>query len=244
MTFAVQNPSAGRDYKMIILFFAAILALVVPASTVWVFMLGGDRTTTAYASFWAFDFAMYGMLITPWLPLASLKNHSRYDRLSLMVLAWIVVYSLIAITWEIPWLFFHDVIAANPEAVWTYSWMQYVDGGDIRYANPNLEILFAETMACLNGVIAATTLYFWFKSGKSCPKCIFVFMFCAVMHIMPTIYYYTHEILSGMPNVDTSHPGNWLAKFVIGNSCWLWMPFVLFYWCTETLPRLYTGKAA
>jgi hypothetical protein len=243
-TFPVSNPPAGKDYKAFILFYVAILGLVVPVSTLYVFGMGGDRASTAYASFWAFDFAMYGMLLTPWLPLASLKQHTNYDRLSLMVQVWIIVYSVIAITWEIPWLLMHDIIAANPDAIWTYSWMQYVDGGDIRYANPNLEILYAETMACLNGVIAAIALYHWYKSGKSSAASIYTFMFCAVMHIMPTIYYYTHEILSGLPNVDTSHPGNWLAKFIISNSCWLWMPFVLFYWCTQTLPRLYTNQPA
>ena len=243
MTYAIKNPAAGKDYKAFILFYVAILALVAPVSMIYVFVLGGDRITTAYASFWAFDFAMYGMLLTPWLPLKSLKNHSNYDRLSLMVLIWVVTYCIIALTFEIPWVFFHETMAQHRDAMWTYTWMQYVDGGDSRYADPSIEVLFAEIWACLNAVIASIAMYHWFKSGKTSAGAIYALMFCAVMHITPTVYYYVHQIVSGFPNVDMNHPGNWLAKFILSNSCWLWMPFVLYYWCMQTLPRLYTGKA-
>lgn len=239
---AVTIPPVGRDYKILITIFAAIMGACGPLGIINVFMLDGDRVTTAYASFWAFDIAIYGMMITPWLPLKSLKQHSRYDRLSLMVLTWIITYIFIAATFEVPWLLLYKEIAAAPDAMWSYFWIMYVDGGDARYANPTTEILFAETWACLNAFIAAIALYHWYKSGKTSIKSIYAFMFCAVMHISPTAFYYVHEIVNGFPNVDTTAAGNFIAKFILSNSCWLWMPFVLFYWCTQTIPRLFLGN--
>jgi hypothetical protein len=85
-------------------------------------------------------------------------------------------------------------------------------------------------------------LYHGFKSGKTSAGAIYVLMFCAVMHITPTVYYYVHQIVSGFTDVDMNHAGNWLAKFILSNSYWLWMFFVHYYWCMQTLPRLYTGK--
>jgi hypothetical protein len=244
MTYAAINPPVGKDYKALILFYVAILGMVAPASMIYVFMLGGDRVETAYMSFWAFDFAMYGMLLTPWLPLPSLKNHTSYDKLSLMVQIWVITYCVIALTFEIPWLLLYEEIAKAPNEMWSYTWMQYVDGGDKRYANPTVEVLFAETWACINAFIASIALFNWYKSGKTSAGSIYALMFCAGMHISPTAFYYVHEIAMGFPNVDTTAAGNFWAKFIISNSCWFWMPFVTFVWCTKTLPRLYTGKAA
>ena len=236
---AATIPPVGKDFKILIAVFAAIMAACGPLGILNVFFLNGDRVTTAYASFWAFDVAIYGMLISPWLPLPSLQNHGKYDRLSLMVLIWIITYVLIAITFEVPWLLLYEDIAAAPDAMWSYFWMMYVDGGDARYANPTTEILFAETWACINALIAAIALYHWYKSGKRSANAIFALMFCAVMHISPTAFYYVHEITNGFPNVDTEAAGNFVAKFILSNSCWFWMPFVLFYWCTQTIPRLF-----
>ena len=140
--YSAAIPAVGQDYRIVIALFASIMAACGPLGILNVFVLGGDRVTTAYASFWAFDVAIYGMLFTPWLPLPSLKHHSTYDRLSLMVLTWIVTYVLIAITFEVPWLLLYKDIAAAPEAMWSYFWMMYVDGGDSRYADPTTEILY------------------------------------------------------------------------------------------------------
>lgn len=241
---AITIPPVGKDYKILIILFAAIMGACGPLGIINVFLLEGDRVQTAYASFWAFDVAIYGMLITPWLPLKSLENHSNYERLSLMVLVWVITYCLIALTFELPWLLLYKDIAAAPDAMWSYFWMMYVDGGDARYANPTTEILFAETWACLNALIASVALYHWYKSGKTSAKAIYALMFCAVMHISPTAFYYVHEITNGFPNVDTEAAGNFWAKFILSNSCWLWMPFILFYWCTQTLPKLFNAEAS
>jgi len=91
---------------------------------------------------------------------------------------------LSALTFEIPWVFFHETMAQHPTEMWTYTWMQYVDGGDKRYADPDFEVLYAESVACLNAVIASIALYQWYKSGKTNPKCVYALMFCAVLHIV------------------------------------------------------------
>lgn len=243
MVQPITIPTVGKDFKSLIILYVSVLVLCGPAGIFYVYGLGGDRANAAYGSFWAFDFAMYGLLFTPWLPLASLKNFSNYERLSLMVQAWVITYAMIALTFEIPWLLLHEQMAAAPEALWTFFWMMYVEGGDTRYADPSLEILYAEFLACANAAIASVAIYKWFKSGRSNVNAVLLLMFCACMHIPPTIFYYTNEIVSGFPHVDTEVVSNWLAKFIISNSCWLWMPFVVLYWGKETLHRLYTGQA-
>ncbi len=241
---SVTIPPVGKDYKTLIMMFALLMMACGPLAIINVFFLEGDRVTTAYASFWAFDIAIYGMLLTPWLPLNSLKNHTNYERLSLMVLVWLVTYPLVAITFEVPWLLFHKEMAADSEAMWSYFWVMYVDGGDSRYANPTTDIIIYETWACINALIAVIALYTWYKSGKTSVKAIYALMFCAVMHVSPTVFYYSNEFANGFPHVDTHAAGNFIAKFILSNSCWLWMPLVLFYWCTQTIPRLFTGTKA
>jgi hypothetical protein len=193
-------------------------------------------------SFWAFDFAMYGMMLLPWLPLPSLQRHTNYDRLSLMVQFWVITYIFVAATFEVPWLLLYEKIALAENEKWAYPFWAYINGGDIRYLNPDLQVIYSEISACVVAFFSAIAMTVWLKSGRRSAAAVYVLMFGAVTHISPTVMYYSLEIAQGFPNVDLEHPGNWLAKFTLSNSCWLWMPFVVFYWCTRTLKRLYTGQ--
>lgn len=237
-----QTPKVGKDYIILIGIFIFLLATVVPVGMGGVYLLDIERKYMAYLNFWVFDVAMYGMLLTPWLPLKSLQQHSNWDRLTLMVQTWVVTYSITALTYEVPWVLFHETIAQYPDALWTYMWTVYVEGGDVRYADPSFFVLAAETSACIVAFISSFALYHWFKSGRSSTMAVYALMLCAVLHMWPTIYYYFDEILHGFPHVDTEVVSNFWGKFILSNSCWFWMPMVVWYWGTQTLPRLYGAK--
>lgn len=240
-----MNPSlrVGKDYIYLIGFFALLLATVVPVGMGGVYLFDIERKYMAYLNFWVFDIAMYGMLLTPWLPLKSLANHSKLDRLTLMVQAWVVTYAIIAVTFEIPWIFMWETIGQAQNELWAYTWWAYIEGGDSRYLDPSFFVLMAEASACIVGVIGGAAIIHWFRSGRNSIAAVYVLMFCSAMHIWPTIYYYTDEILHGFPHVDTTVASNWLAKFILSNSAWLWMPLIVLYWGSQML-KYFHQKAA
>lgn len=240
--YACERPPMGGDAKAILAVLILILLTVSPLGGYMVFFQGADKAEMAYLSFWAFDIAMYGMMLLPWLPLPSLRRHTNYDRLSLMVQFWIITYCFVALTFEIPWLLLYETIAVSEDQFWAYPFWAYINGGDIRYLDPTLEVIYAEISACVVAFFSAIAITAWLRSGKRSTAAVYVLMFGAVTHISPTMMYYSLEIVQGFPNVDLTHPGNWLAKFILSNSCWFWMPFVVFYWGTRTLKRLYTGQ--
>ena len=242
-THACTRPPIGKDAKTILGFLIFTLIASSQFGGYMVFNHDADRAQMAYLSFWAFDFAMYGMMLLPWLPLPSLKNHSAYDRLSVMVQFWVFTYIAVALTFEVPWLLLYEKIAVSRDAMWAYPFWAYIDGGDVRYLNPDLQVIYSEISACVVAFFSAIAITVWLKSGRRSAGAVCWLMFGAATHISPTIMYYTLEIVQGFPNVDLEHPGNWLAKFILSNSCWFWMPFVVWFWGVKTLRRLYTGKA-
>lgn len=239
---ACERPPVGRDVKAILAVLILILLAVGPLGGYLVFEHGADKAEMAYMSFWSFDVAMYGMMLLPWLPLPSLRNHTSYDRLSLMVQFWVITYIFVVFTFEIPWVLGYEIIGKAEHEMWAYPWWAYINGGDVRYLNPDLQVIYAESSACVVGIISAFAITAWLRSGKRSAAAVYWLMFCAVLHISPTIQYYVLEIAQGFPNVDLNHAGNWLAKFILSNSCWLFMPFIVFIWGTKTLKRLYTGE--
>lgn len=198
-----------------------------------------DITEMAYISFWVFDFCVYAIFIIPWLSFPALKHYTKYQRLEFMIEIWVFLYVIIAFTYEIPWVFGYHEIAYAEDELWAFTWWSYIHGGDIRYLYVELDVLFAEAWACLNACIGAVAMYIWLKSGRTSTTAVYMLMFCAGMHIAPTIQYYSTEAFHGFPNVDTGNPNNFVAKFILSNSPWLIMPFVVFFWGTRALPRLY-----
>jgi hypothetical protein len=49
-------------------------------------------------------------LVLPWLPLRDQRNRTRSERVSAMVIVWIVICLAPRFIWELPWLFFLDEI--------------------------------------------------------------------------------------------------------------------------------------
>lgn len=232
-------PLINSEVSLLIAFYIMVIQVVAFCGGVAVYLYGVDMEKMAYVSFWAFDFAVYGMFLTPWLPLPTLKNYTTYQRLQFMIEIWIWLYILIALTYEVPWVFGYQDIAYAEDSVWGFAWWSYIKGGDIRYLYVDLHVLFAEAWACLNALIASFALYFWYKSKRTSVAAVYTLMFCAGMHITATVQYYSLEIFHHYPNVDIHNPNNFIAKFILSNSPWLIMPFVVFFWGTRALPRLY-----
>ncbi len=224
----------------------ALFAFVVMAAgwigSVGVFHFGFDRVTMAYANFWAFDFSLVGMLMTPWLPLPSLRSHSNLERLDFMVQIWVVTYIAIAFTFEIPWVLFYKTIAQAHDQAWAYQWWAYIDGGDVRYKNPDSLVLFAESWTCLNAIGAFFAIRAWFRSNKTSTAAVYYLMLAAVGHITTSSQYFSTEILTGFPNETVDVVSNFWAKFVFSNCSWIIMPFVVIYWGTRSIKRIYTGQ--
>ena len=127
--------------------------------------VAGWRDVTAAVMSCIFAFSMTGLVLAPHLPFAALRGESRYRRLERMVYIWIIVFVGVALTWEIPWAILHERIAVSRDQLWAYTWWAYIDGGDLRYINPNWLVFFIETWADTNGILSAFALYAWFKSG-------------------------------------------------------------------------------
>lgn len=232
-------PLINSEASLLIALFTMLISSVGFCGGLAVHFFGVDIVEMAYISFWVFDFSVIGLLVTPWLPLPALAKFSRYERLQFMIEIWVWLYVLIALTYEVPWIFAYEEIAYAEDALWAYPWWSYIHGGDIRYLHVDLHVLFSEAWACTNASIAAVALYLWYKSGRTSTTAVYMLMFCAGMHIAPTVQYYSLEAFHHFPSVDIGNPNNFVAKFIISNSPWLFMPFFVFTWGTKALPRLY-----
>ena len=240
---SAAQPGFLRDgYTRTLAFFTATLTLSFPIASWAVFGAGADRADTAAVLACIFVFSMAGLMVAPHLPFAALRGESRYRRLERMVYIWIIVFVGVALTWEIPWAFLHERIAGAREELWAYTWWAYIDGGDLRYINPNWLVFFIEGWADTNGILSAIALYVWFKSEKTNPLPVLYFMFAAPLHSYPTVLYYVSELANGLPNVDAANPVNLWVKFVLSNSFWVFMPAFVFVWGAKTLERIYRAR--
>lgn len=231
-----------NGYTTTLFVLAALLLVAFPAASYAVFELGTDRTATAYAVSFVFCIAMTGLLVTPWLPFPSLRTESTYRRLERMIYIWVTVFSLTAILWEIPWLLMYERIAAAKNELWAYPWWSYIDGGDVRYINPDWMVFYIEGWADFNGVLSGVALIAWLRSGKTNVLPIYYFMFVAAVHIVNTLLYLVSEAAVGFPNVDTTSFVNLYVKFGWANSFWLIMPFFVLAWGKLTLERVYRDR--
>ena len=232
-------PLINSEASLLIAFFTLLIANVGFLGGIGVHYFGLDITEMAYISFWVFDFSVAGLFLTPWLRLPVLSNYSNHQRLQFMVEIWVWLYVLIALTYEIPWVFGYDEIAYAEDELWAFPWWSYIHGGDIRYLYTEKHVLFSEILACIVAAIAAVALRIWYKSDRSSTTAVYMLMLCAGLHMAPTLQYYSLEVAHHFPNVDIGNPHNFWAKFIFSNSPWLIMPFVVFTWGTKTLPRLY-----
>jgi hypothetical protein len=235
-------PFFRNGYNALLTALTATLCLSFPVASYAVFGAGADRVSTAGALSVVYVVSMTGLFVAPWLPLPSLRGETTYRRLERMVIIWILVHTLTAIAWEIPWMLFHEQIAGARDELWAYTWWAYIDGGDTRYLEPDWMVFFIEGWADINGILGLVALGFFLSSGKKNPLPVYYFMFAAPLHIYPTLLYYVSEIAEGMPNVDTTSFVNLVVKFVLANCFWVILPFFVLIWGKQALERIYRER--
>ena len=231
-----------NEYTTTLFILAAILLSAFPLCSYAVFGLGADRAQTAGVLSCIYVAVMTSLFAAPWLPFPSLRGESSYRRLERMVYIWVIVYTLTVLLWQIPWILLHERIAAAGDELWAYTWWSYIDGGDMRYVEPNWLVFFIEGGADINGILSAIALLAWFRSGKKNVLSLYCLMFAAPLHIYPTLLYYTSEVVHGFPNVDTSSFINLYVKFVWSNAFWVILPFFVLVWGKQTLERTYRDR--
>jgi hypothetical protein len=220
------------------------VALAFPLASAAVFGWGADRNATADLLAVVYSVGLFAGFTTSLWPLPSLRAWSRFERIQSVCLVFMVVSYFTHLSWELCWLLFHDAINAAREAAWAYPWWAYIDGGDMRYAEASPTLLSMEVLSVANGVLGATGLTLWLRSGRTDQRGVLLCMATAVVHLYSTSLYFGSEILAGLPNVDTSSFLDTWIKFGLANSPWLVFPWFVLYWGVRTLGPLGNNSRA
>jgi hypothetical protein len=206
------------------------VVLAFPLGSVAVFRCGADRTLTADVIAWVYSVGLLLAFSTSFWPLPGLRTWSRERRVESAVLLFVVVSYATHLTWELGWLLLHDRIAQARDAAWAYAWWAYIDGGDRRYAAAPAGLLAIEVLSVVNGLVGATALVLWWRSGGRDVRAVLLVMATAVVHLYSTSYYYLSEIVAGLPNVDTASFTGTFVKFGLANAPWLTLPWMVLWW--------------
>lgn len=213
------------------------VALAFPIAAWAVFGAGADRNATADLLAVVYSFGLVLGFTTSLWPLPSLRTWTFWNRIESLCLLFLIVSAITHLSWEFVWLVAHDTIAASRDAAWAYPWWAYIDGGDMRYANATPTLLMMEILSVSNGLVCALGLRLWYRSGGRDRRAVLLFMAMAVVHLYSTSLYYGGEILSGLPNVDTSSFLDSWIKFGLANISWLAFPPFVLAWGSRLLLR-------
>lgn len=213
------------------------LVLGFPFYTFLVYGLGYDRDLTADALAIHATASYWLGIIAALLPLPRLKNWTKFQRIQAVCLAFMLVSYLTHVSWELGWVILHQAISNAENEMWAYPWWAYIDGGDMRYFNPENSFLVLEILSVTNGCIGLAGLYLLKKSAFKSLLGILLCMSTAVTHTVLTWYYYGTEFLSGFENVNTSSFVDFGVKFIILNGPWLVFPWFVLYWGYSLLQK-------
>jgi len=213
----------------------ASLALSLPTAALSVFAFDFDRNLTGDAVTVVFLVVFASLLSTPWWPAPGQRGRSSFECLQGMVMIWFGVTFTTHLTWELGWVLLRDPILASPDAIWSYPWWAYIDGGDARYASENAQLIALESLTAVVGVLGFSALWLRHRSNGLNPTATLMLMATAVAHFYGTILYFGSEALDGFPNVDTTSFVDCVLKFWVLNGIWLVMPWAVLYWGRQTL---------
>lgn len=215
------------------LFFFGSVAMSFPLAALAVFAFGADRHLTADVLSVVYGFGIAIGLTTSYWPLPCLQPWDKQRRRESLVLMFLGMSYFTHLTWELGWLLLHNLIANSPDAPWAYAWWAYIDGGDARYAHPDSTLLGMEILSVTNGLVGATALTLFLRSGRKHRGAVLVMAATAVVHLYSASLYYLTELLHGLPNVNTqSFVGLWI-KFVFANLPWIVVPWCVFAWAHD-----------
>lgn len=206
------------------------VVLAFPVATAAVFVFAADRDRTADGLSLVYSCGLFLAFTTSLWPLPSLRSWSRFERIQSLCILFMLVSYLTHLSWELGWLLGRESIAAARDAAWAYPWWAYIDGGDLRYAQPSSELVMMEVLSVANGAIGMLGLLLWHRSGGRDERGVLLCMATAVVHLYSTSLYFGGEILDGLPNVDTSSFLDTWIKFGLANAPWIVFPWLVLYW--------------
>lgn len=223
------------DLKAVWAFAFGSLALAFPVYSYLVFGLGFDRAATADVFAIHATIAYWLGMGAGFLPLPGLKAWPRFRRLQAVCLAFMLASYLTHLSWELAWLLLHEAIANARDELWAYPWWAYIDGGDMRYYQPEHSFVMMEVLSVINGSIGLTGLYLLWKTSFRHLTGTLMCMSTAVTHTVLTWYYYGTEALNGFASVNTSSVIDLWVKFILLNGPWLVFPWLVLYWGYQLL---------
>jgi len=219
------------DLKILWMVSFGSLVFAFPVYSFLVFSLHFDRGEVADIFATHVAIAYWLGMAAAFLPLSGLKDWSRLQRIKYVCLAFMLASYLTHVSWELVWLIFHEAISNAKNEMWAYTWWAYIDGGDIRYYQPEANFLMIEVLSVINGSIGLTGLYLLRKSDYKNLLGILMCMSTGVTHTVLTWYYYGTEILTGFESVNTASFNDLWIKFILLNGPWLVFPWFVLYWC-------------
>ena len=222
-----------------ILSFGSLLAAF-PVYSIAVFSLGFDRKVVADIFALHVTMAYWIGIFAAMLPLSSLDNWSRFQRLQTVCITFMVASYATHLSWELAWVFLHESISQARDSIWAYTWWAYIDGGDMRYYQPDADFLMIEILSIMNGAIGLAGLYLLKRSGFRDYRGTLLCMSTAVTHTVLTWYYYGTELLTGFESVNTDSFMDLWVKFIFLNGPWLVLPWLVLYWGTQLLQRQFS----
>jgi len=223
-------------------FLIVSLALSLPAAALTVFAFDADRAVVGDAATVFFVLVFVTLLSTPWWPTAAQRARPRFECLQGMVMIWFGVTFTTHLTWELAWVLLHERIINAPDAIWSYPWWAYIDGGDARYASASGQLLTLESLTALVGVLGFSALWLRHWSQGTNPTATLILMATAVAHLYGTCMYFGSEMLDGFPHVDTTSFVDCVLKFWLLNGIWLLMPWAVLYWGRRTLDEQFAKR--
>jgi hypothetical protein len=225
------------DLRVLWLISFGSLALAFPAYSIAVFYLHLDRYIVADVFALHVTIAYWLGITAAFLPLPSLSKHTRFQRIQLVCITFMLVSYITHLSWELLWVIFHNAISEAKDSVWAYTWWAYMDGGDMRYYQPEISFLMIEILSVINGAMGCVGLYLLKRSAFSDYRGTLLCMGTAIIHTVLTWYYYGTEILAGFVNVNTASFMDLWVKFIFLNAPWLVFPWLVLYWGYHLLPR-------
>jgi len=211
------------------------VALAFPVAAFAVFGLGADRNATADGLAVVYSLGIFAGITTSLWPLPGLRSWSGFQRVQSLCFVFLIVSVATHLSWELMWLLFHDAIHAARDSAWAYPWWAYIDGGDLRYAQAAPTLLAMETLSVTNGLVGATGLGLWWRSGGGDRRAVLLLMATAVVHLYSASLYFGSEILDGLPNVDTTSFLDTWIKFGLANAPWIVFPWCVLWWGQHVL---------
>ncbi len=220
--------SEHRDLWVVRVLSLSVVGLAFPAAAFAVFGAGADRNATADILAVCYATGLMAGISSALWPLPSVRVRPWRWRIESTCAVFLVVSYATHLSWELGWLVAQEQIVAAPDSPLAYPWWAYIDGGDLRYANPTPDLLVMETLSVINGIVGVFGIVLWRRTAGD-RRAVLLFAATAVVHLYSVALYYGAEIVAGLPSVDTTSFIDTWIKFGLANAPWAIFPWFVLY---------------